>query len=444
MELLNQTIGKYKLTKFLGEGGMANVYEGTHIFLGTKAAVKVLNPMLAKNEQFRQRFQNEAAFMATLDHPNITKVIDFENSDQGLAIVMELLEGSDLNDLIKNKGALTFDQFKPLFVQILDAFKYAHDKGIVHRDIKPSNIYILNNGQVKIFDFGIAKLFGQGNDMTQTGTQIGTPAFMSPEQVRSDKSIDHRSDIYSLGVTLYYALEGHAPYNTETESQFDIFNKIVFEPLPDLKRDTRYKNIIKKACEKDREKRFQDIESLVDALKVDNSALDKSIRTNKYQETTFSKKKYVSDTSEKTTSRPPIGNGLKFLSFLQIPLTLAFAIAYFISYAWWMDYYYDLNFSDSFMRLEVELIGVESFIYVCLSLILWFMIRQKVKLKVKPLFALLRLLFLIVILSWSAFQFFGIFHSWITEMEPVLYAPFISFELIFGIVLFSKVINQNK
>jgi len=108
MDLLNNTIGKYKLTKFLGEGGMASVYEGEHLHLGTKAAIKVLNPMLAKNAQFRQRFKNEAAFMASLDHKNITKVLDFEDSDDALAIIMELLEGNDLNELVKKKGTYSF------------------------------------------------------------------------------------------------------------------------------------------------------------------------------------------------------------------------------------------------------------------------------------------------------------------------------------------------
>jgi serine/threonine protein kinase len=266
MNLLNKTIGKYTLTKYIGEGGMASVYEGTHLFLGTKAAVKVLSPMLSKNDQFRQRFRNEAAFMASLDHPNITKVLDFEDSDEVLAIVMELLSGSDLNDLVKDKGALTFDEFKPLFVQILDAFKYAHEKGIIHRDIKPSNIYILPNGQVKILDFGIAKLFGQGNEMTQTGTQMGTPAYMSPEQVKGDKSIDHRSDIYSLGVTLFYAIEGRPPYDTENESQFDIFNKIVYEELQLLSSNSESAELIKKACQKNREERFQSCEEFFEGV----------------------------------------------------------------------------------------------------------------------------------------------------------------------------------
>jgi serine/threonine protein kinase len=266
MELINTTIGKYTLTKYIGEGGMASVYEGTHLFLGTKAAVKVLSPMLSKNDQFRQRFRNEAAFMASLDHPNITKVLDFEDSDEVLAIVMELLEGSDLNDLVKEKGAMTFEEFKPLFIQILDAFKYAHNKGIVHRDIKPSNIFIDSHGKVKILDFGIAKLFGQGNEMTQTGTQMGTPAYMSPEQVKGDKSIDHRSDIYALGVTLFYAMEGRSPYDTDNESQFDIFNKIVYEELPVLTANSEHTHLIQKACQKDRNLRYQQVEDFEKSL----------------------------------------------------------------------------------------------------------------------------------------------------------------------------------
>ncbi len=260
--MINQIIGKYRLTRFIGEGGMANVYEGIHITLGTKAAIKILNPILAKNEQFRQRFQNEAAFMASLDHPNITKVFDFEDDGTNFAIVMELLEGKDLNEWVKVKGKYTFEAFKPIFIQILQSFQYAHNKGILHRDIKPSNIFIDNNGKVKILDFGIAKLFGTGNEMTQTGTQMGTPAYMSPEQVRADKSIDHRSDIYSLGVTLYFALAGRSPYDTEKESQFDIFNKIVFDNLPEFNENDFANSVIKKACEKDRALRYQSVEEM--------------------------------------------------------------------------------------------------------------------------------------------------------------------------------------
>lgn len=255
--MINTTIGNYKIVRLIGEGGMAAVYEAEHNMFGTTVAIKVLNPILSANAQIKERFRNEAKLMAGLDHPNIIKVIDFDDQPNQLSIIMEYLSGEDLNQKIKRTGALNAKDTIDIFSQTLDAFQYAHDKGIVHRDIKPSNIFVLPDGRVKILDFGIAKLFGQGNDMTQTGTQMGTPIYMSPEQVKADKSIDHRSDIYSLGVTMYYAVNGRAPYNTDTDSQFDIFNKIVFEPLPDFKIKNEFVEGILKACQKNKADRFQ-------------------------------------------------------------------------------------------------------------------------------------------------------------------------------------------
>ena len=173
--MINNTIGKYKITKLLGEGGMASVFEGEHELLGTKVAIKVLNPILSTNAQIKERFLNEAKLMASLDHPNITKVIDFDAQPGQLSIVMEYLNGEDLNDVIKKNGALPENDIVNYFTQILSALQYSHEKGIVHRDIKPSNIFVLPNGHIKILDFGIAKLFGQGSEMTHTGTQIGVP-----------------------------------------------------------------------------------------------------------------------------------------------------------------------------------------------------------------------------------------------------------------------------
>ena len=264
--MINTTIGKYKLTRQIGEGGMASVYEAEHEMLGTKVAIKVLNPILSANAQIKERFRNEARLMASLDHPNITKVIDFDEQPQQLSIVMEYLQGEDLNQKIKRYGPLSEKEITDVFSQTLSAFQYAHEKGIVHRDIKPSNIFILPNGHIKILDFGIAKLFGQGNEMTQTGTQMGTPIYMSPEQVKADKSIDHRSDIYSLGVTLFFAINGKAPYNSDTDSQFDIFNKIVYEQLPEISGTSYLNDLIKKACTKDRNLRFQYCQEWIEAL----------------------------------------------------------------------------------------------------------------------------------------------------------------------------------
>jgi serine/threonine-protein kinase len=225
--------------------------------LENKVAIKVLNPILSDNSQIIERFKNEAKLMASLNHPNITKVIDFDEQPHRLSIIMEYLVGEDLSVKIKRDGALSEHLTDKLFKQILSAFQYAHKNGVVHRDIKPSNIFILEDGHVKILDFGIAKLLGQNNEMTHTGTQMGTPIYMSPEQVKADKTIDHRSDIYSLGVTLYYATMGKPPYEQATESQFDIFNKIVYSPLPNVNFQNKFGKIIAKACEKDRNDRFQ-------------------------------------------------------------------------------------------------------------------------------------------------------------------------------------------
>jgi serine/threonine protein kinase len=277
--MINTTIGNYKITKLIGEGGMATVYEAEHELLGSKAAIKVLNPVLSANKQLKERFINEAKLMASLDHTNITKVIDFDNQPNQLSIVMEFLDGEDLNEKIKRNGAISEVEINNLYLQILEAFKYAHSKGVVHRDIKPSNIFILRDGTVKILDFGIAKIFNQESELTQTGTQIGTPIYMSPEQVKADKTIDHRSDIYSLGATLFYAINGKPPYNSNTTSQFDIFNKIVFEQLPELNQHPSLNRILKKACAKERELRFQNCDEWLNELKHPSNAVSNSDKT---------------------------------------------------------------------------------------------------------------------------------------------------------------------
>lgn len=266
MEHLNKIIGKYRLTNFIGEGGMASVYEGTHEKLGFRVAVKILNPVLTANKQIRQRFENEARFMASLEHPNITRVLDYDEQPDMLAIIMELIKGQDLSTRIRSVGALGPEKATYIFSQILDAFQYAHNRGIIHRDIKPSNIFITPEDQVKILDFGIAKMIGSSDDFTQTGAQMGTPVYMSPEQVTADKTIDHRSDIYSLGVTLFFTLNGKPPYDNTTQSNFEIYNKIVYEPIPHLTQYPAIDEVISRAVNKKREQRFQSAEEFKSAL----------------------------------------------------------------------------------------------------------------------------------------------------------------------------------
>lgn len=272
--MINTTIGKYKITRLIGEGGMASVYEAVHETLGSKAAVKVLNPMLSVNTQIRERFKNEARMMASMNHPNIVRVLDYEEMKDSLAIAMELLEGQDLQSYIKKKGKLNEHEIKGIFNQVLAAFQYAHERGIVHRDIKPSNIFVLPNGHVKILDFGIAKLFGLGQDTTETGMQMGTPVYMSPEQVKADKSIDYRSDIYSLGVTLYFMDKGLPPYDSKQVSYYEIYKKIVEEPLPNLTGNSAIERLILKACMKNREDRFQSCEEWLKAMLLESGAAE--------------------------------------------------------------------------------------------------------------------------------------------------------------------------
>lgn len=266
--MIGEKIQHYTIVRLIGEGGMASVYEAVHDKLQTRVAVKVLNPILTANTNIRQRFENEARFMASLNHPNITRVIDYEERQDMLAIVLEYLEGEDLNHYIRKNGAMTPKEVLDVFTQVLDAFEYAHSKSIAHRDVKPSNIFIEPSGTVKILDFGIAKLVGSTDDMTVTGAQIGTPVYMSPEQVNSDKALDHRSDIYSLGVTLYYMLNGKPPYDTTTSSNFQIFTKIVYEPLPDLDKYPAINTVLKKAAHKDPAQRYQHCKEFSQALKA--------------------------------------------------------------------------------------------------------------------------------------------------------------------------------
>lgn len=255
---IDRVIGKYKVTRKIGEGGMATVYEAMHTKLHKKVAIKVLNPSYSSNPQVQKRFEREARLMAALEHENITRITDFEEQPGRLCIVMELLGGEDLSSKIRREGPLKDSDAMRIFSQVLKALSYAHQHPeiVAHRDIKPSNIFILPDGKVKILDFGIAKIVGEGLDGTRSGLMLGTPLYMSPEQVRTEKTIDHRTDIYSLGVTMYYALTGKPPYDDTTESLVDIWDKIRFKDFPPIK--SKFWPMIQKACKKDRNERYQD------------------------------------------------------------------------------------------------------------------------------------------------------------------------------------------
>lgn len=226
-----QIINNYRIVKPIGSGGMGDVYLAEEAILGRRVAIKVLNPLLTREEQFKQRFINEAKIQASLQHPNIVGLYSFFEQGDNYYMALEYAEGKTLKDIIADTGPMPEARVRKILQQILDALQYAHGKGIIHRDIKPSNIMVNANDNIKIMDFGIARIMGDSH-LTRTGLKVGTLYYMSPEQIVTPKEVDNRTDIYSTGIVLYEMLTGQLPFNTDTESDFVIQKEIVANRLP--------------------------------------------------------------------------------------------------------------------------------------------------------------------------------------------------------------------
>ncbi len=214
--------GKYELIRKIGEGGMGSVYEANHKLIGRKLAVKFLHPQYASSEEVVTRFQREAQAAAQIGHENIIEVTDMgTDDDDSPYLVMEFLKGCDVKQLIEAEGVQTPKRTAHIMVQALNALQAAHDVGIIHRDLKPENIYLIEKGgnpdYVKLLDFGISKFRALETDgvkgLTQTGTVLGTPHYMSPEQARGEQDLTPRSDIYAMGIILYQMLTGELPFD---------------------------------------------------------------------------------------------------------------------------------------------------------------------------------------------------------------------------------------
>jgi len=198
-DIKGQKILGYSLEECIGSGGMASVWLGKHTALDKVVAIKVLDPLLARDETLVGRFIDEAFIQNKLVHENIVSVENVSADD--LAIVMEFVPGKSLDDVIeKEMGPVPLERALPWMRQILSALQCAHEQGVIHRDIKPSNVLLTEDGSVKVMDFGIAKLVGNAR-LTRTNTSMGTAIYMSPEQIKGAKNVDARSDVYSLGVT---------------------------------------------------------------------------------------------------------------------------------------------------------------------------------------------------------------------------------------------------
>lgn len=262
-------IDRYEIRAKLGQGAMAMVYKAYDPRIGRELAIKLLRKERIVDQEYRSRFQREAKAVGNLSHPNIVTVYDVGEFDSRPYIVMELLEGTPLDEVMKASPKFTLHQALPLAMQLAAALDYAHSRGIVHRDIKPSNIILSSNNEIKITDFGIAHFdSGDATQQTRMGDVLGTPQYMSPEQVLGQK-IDGRSDLFSVGVILYQLLSGQKPFSGDTVAtlMYQIAN-VEPQPIELLESSVpiSLRNIIKKLLAKSPEKRFQTGKELAESL----------------------------------------------------------------------------------------------------------------------------------------------------------------------------------
>lgn len=273
--------GKYRIVRLLGEGGMGAVFEGENVRIHRKVAIKVLHGGVAENADAVQRFEREAQAAGRIGSEHIVEVLDLGNLESGdRYMVMEFLDGSSLSDRIRDRGRIPPTELFPIAKQMLDGLEAAHGAGIIHRDLKPDNVYLLRTrgGQadfVKLLDFGISKFQALSGDsgfsMTRTGAVMGTPYYMSPEQAKGAKGMDHRADLYAAGVILYECVTGQVPFNADTFNE--LLFKIVLETpppalqlVPDL--DPGFAAIVDKAMAREPGHRYQTCAEFREALEA--------------------------------------------------------------------------------------------------------------------------------------------------------------------------------
>ena len=257
-------LGPYRIVSQLGSGGMGVVYTATDPRLDRRVAIKLLPPDLTRDETAKQRFLQEAKAASALDHPNICTIFEINETPDGqLYLVMAHYEGETLKERIA-RGPLELNDAIDIATQVGQGLAKVHAAGIVHRDIKPANLMVTSDGTVKILDFGLAKLAG-AEGMTQTGTTLGTVAYMSPEQARGQE-VDHRTDIWSLGVVLYEMLAGKPPFQGETLAAI-VHAALERDPQPLAVESSSAQAAVSRALEKDKRRRYQAVLEFVDELR---------------------------------------------------------------------------------------------------------------------------------------------------------------------------------
>ena len=284
LQLVGKTIDKYEILGLIGEGGMGAVYEARHAKIRRKVALKLLNSEFAQNAEVLARFEREARATGEIGHENIIEIYDIGKDEATGAtyLVLELLKGKTLQDLIDESQGLAVNEAVDIMLQVLSALHASHSLGIVHRDLKPENIFLITlagrKNWVKILDFGIAKIkeTGDGHKLTQTGTMMGTPYYMAPEQITGSKDMDHRLDVYACGIILYQCVTGKVPYSAPTVPSlvYSILNATPENPTtthPGTPDDLS--DIILKSMARDPADRFQNVMELAAALEKFGSGM---------------------------------------------------------------------------------------------------------------------------------------------------------------------------
>jgi serine/threonine-protein kinase len=276
---IGEKLGDFLIKAEIGQGGMGTIYFAIDTMLNREVALKVIHPSLADNQQLMERFKIEAMTQARLNHPNIVTIFSFSRIADQYVIAMEYVEGKSLKDVLHEKRQIHPAEAVGIIAQVAEGLRYAHTYNVIHRDIKPANILINRDGKVKISDFGIAKILG-AQGLTKTGMLVGTPWYTSPEQIVG-KGIDFRSDLYSLGVTFYEVLTGRVPFDSETNSEFQIQKAHLETPPPrpsiyNPEIGVKLEKFILTALQKKPEKRFQSARDMIEGLQDLHSGLTKA------------------------------------------------------------------------------------------------------------------------------------------------------------------------
>jgi serine/threonine protein kinase len=275
---VGDTAGDYQIIGILGTGGMGKVYKARNVISDRVEALKVLLPNLANETELADRFMREIKLLASLNHPNIAALHTALRLENQLLMVMEFVEGRTLEDRLKD-GPLPAGEAAAYICQALSALGYAHERGVVHRDIKPANMMVTADGQLKLMDFGIAKAVADRR-LTMTGTTLGSLYYMSPEQVKGSSDLDGRSDIYSVGVSLYELVTGTRPFKGDSDYSIMVAH-LEQLPVPPIQIDPSLppalNEIILTAIQKDRENRFQTAQAFRSALETVATSLGQAV-----------------------------------------------------------------------------------------------------------------------------------------------------------------------